>query len=153
MNFWLFMFRPDTYEKVKQHQTVGVREGTQKRFSRIQKGDRFVAYVSRAKILDGYGAVSSDPFEDVKMIFSNDRIYPHRCKVAFEKSGCGKPAGDALWSLAQFSGEMAPSFAAGAGRGRLSKFQPCLSDRLEALFLAEQLIDIEGACMAVKEFV
>jgi hypothetical protein len=47
---------------------------------------------------------------------------------------------------------MAPSFASGAGRGRLSKFQPCLSERLEALFLAEQLIDIIGARMAVKEF-
>lgn len=42
-------------------------------------------------------------------------------------------------------GEDALRFASSCSRGRLSKFQPCLSDRLEAQYLAEVLTDPEKA--------
>jgi hypothetical protein len=104
MRYWLFMFRPDTYEKVKEHGTVGVRESVRKRFAEVRKGDRFVVYVSRAKLLDGYGEITSDPFEDDLMIFSEDKVYPWRCRVAFDNVDAEVPAGDELWGLAPFEG-------------------------------------------------
>ncbi len=42
MRYWIFMFRPDTYEKVKEHQTIGVCDSVRKRFAQVQKGDRFI---------------------------------------------------------------------------------------------------------------
>jgi ATP-dependent Lhr-like helicase len=40
-------------------------------------------------------------------------------------------------------------FAASCARGRLSKFEPCLTDRLAAAFMAETLTDAEGAAKAL----
>lgn len=103
MAFWLFMFRPDTYEQVKHHGTVGVRDDAARRFAKVRAGDRFVAYVSRLKLLDGYGEVTSDPFEDDRMIFSAEQVYRHRCKVRFDAEGAAVLAGDTLWGLETFS--------------------------------------------------
>jgi predicted RNA-binding protein len=102
MKYWLFMFRPDTYLKVQEHQTIGVRESVRKRFAEVKKGDRFVVYVSRAKLLDGYGEVTSDPYEEDTLIFSNDQVYFHRAKVRFDRVGAAVPAGDELWGMAPF---------------------------------------------------
>jgi len=41
-------------------------------------------------------------------------------------------------------------FAAGLARGRISKFQPCLSERLELELLAETLMDVEGAARTIR---
>ena len=41
-------------------------------------------------------------------------------------------------------------FAEGCARGRLSKFQPCLPERLEAELLAEVLTDEAGARMGIR---
>jgi hypothetical protein len=106
MNYWLFMFRPDTYEKVKAHQTVGVRHSNRRRFAKLAKGDRFVTYVSRAKLVDGYGQLTGDPFEDDTLIFAEDQVYRQRCKVDFETTGVEKPAGDVLWGLSPFQGSI-----------------------------------------------
>ena len=76
MKHWLFMFRPDTYAKVRENGVVGVRHGVRKRFAEVSKGDRFAAYISREKILGGYGDVTSDPFEEDTVIFSPDQEDP-----------------------------------------------------------------------------
>lgn len=105
---WLFMFRPETYEKVKAHGTVGVRKGARKAFSELEKGDRFVTYVSQAKLFDGYGSVTSDVFEAAENIFLDDPpppladLYHNRCRVTFDVTGAGCDAGDALWGLTPF---------------------------------------------------
>lgn len=99
MKYWLFMFRPDTYAKVREHGTVGVRHGVRRRFREISKGDRFAAYISRKMCLGGYGEVTSDPYEEDTVIFAKDQVYRHRCKVHFEDNGNQPPAGDALWGM------------------------------------------------------
>jgi ATP-dependent Lhr-like helicase len=40
--------------------------------------------------------------------------------------------------------ELARRLAGGCARGRLSKFRPCLSERLELLLLRDSLMDVEG---------
>lgn len=106
MAYWLFMFRPDTYEKVKQHGTVGVRHANRRRFAALSEGDRFVTYVSRTKQLDGYGQLTGNPFEDDTMIFAPDQVYRQRCRVDFERTGAERSAGDALWGLSPFQRQM-----------------------------------------------
>ena len=106
MKYWLLMFRPDTYEKVKEHQTIGVRESVRKRFAEMKKGDRFLTYVSRDKLLDGYGEMTSDPFEDDTLIFSDDQIYSHRARVSFERTAAALPVGDELWGMTPFQENM-----------------------------------------------
>lgn len=103
MAYWIFMFRPDTYKGVKTYQTVGVRHGARKRFGKIRKGDKFVAYIAKDKVLDGYGEITSDPFEDNTLIFSEHQIYEHRCRVKFNTEGKAAEAGDLLWHLSPFS--------------------------------------------------
>lgn len=58
---WLLMFRPETYELVKQHQVIGVITGHRERFSRVRPGDRVVVYVSQRQELDAYGQITSNP--------------------------------------------------------------------------------------------
>ena len=61
-----------------------------------------MVYVSRAKLLDGYGEVTSDPFVDDSLIFSVDQVYYHRARVRFARTGGAVPAGDELWGLSPF---------------------------------------------------
>ena len=59
---------------------------------------------------------------------------------------------DAITGLAEpdvLTWETARRFAAGCARERVSKFQPCLPERLELDLLAEVLTDLEGARAAV----
>lgn len=54
---WLFLFRPETYALVRQHQAIGVRNGFRHQFSAIQPGDRWVcqrAVMSRSAGRDGW---------------------------------------------------------------------------------------------------
>lgn len=106
MKHWLFMFRPDTYERVREHEKVGVRDGVRKSFRQLQSGDRFAVYVSRAKLLDGYGVVTSDPFEEDTLIFTPDQLYSSRVRVRFERAGVARPAGEMLWALSPFQGTL-----------------------------------------------
>lgn len=104
MQYWLFMFRPDTYEQVQKHNTVGVRDSVRQRFSALKPKDKFVTYVSRVQRLDGFGEIASEPFIDNTLIFSTDKVYQHRCKVKFKKTGADVPSGDILWFLEAFEG-------------------------------------------------
>lgn len=96
------MFRPDTYEGVKTHQTVGVRHSARERFKKIQNGDKFAAYIAKSKIFDGYGEITSNPFEDNTLIFSEHQIYEHRCRVQFNAHGKAAKIGDVMWHLSPF---------------------------------------------------
>ena len=64
MNHWILMFRPETYENVKAHETIGVTGTHHKRIAEIQPGDRFVTYVSRKRLLDGHGRFTGSAFAD-----------------------------------------------------------------------------------------
>jgi hypothetical protein len=103
MNHWLLMFRPDTYEKVKQHGLIGVTSNHAKRILDIREGDRFVAYVSRKQLIDGYGVFTSTAFADTTPVFGVSEIYPYRARVRFERSGAEKDARVLLWGLAEFA--------------------------------------------------
>lgn len=102
MNYWILMFRPETYELVKRHQTIGVLEAQQRRFSQMKSGDRFVAYVSRERLLDGHGELTSDPFIETTPIFGAGQVYPRRCRVKFLETGGAKDAREILWGLSKF---------------------------------------------------
>lgn len=97
---WILMFRPDTYEIVKQIGIIGVLHIHRRRFAALRTGDRFISYVSRLSVLDGHGTLTSDPFEDDERIFGAGHIFPYRCHVTFLDCGLLRPAGDALWDLA-----------------------------------------------------
>lgn len=99
MKCWLLMFRPDTYEVVKDRGMVGVLHMHRRRFAELANGDRFFAYLSRRQVLDGHGVVVGEPFEDVEPLFPGRERYPQRCRVAFERTGAAVPAADALWDL------------------------------------------------------
>ena len=84
MTYWLFCINQSTFPNVVKHKTVGVRENCKKSFGAIKKGDTFVVYVSKEKVFRGYGTITSDPFEDNSLIFSDEKIFPNRAKVEFQ---------------------------------------------------------------------
>lgn len=106
MKYWIMIFRPDTYEQVRAHGTIGVRTGARKVLHALSVGDRFIAYVSQKQQLDGAGTIASTPFVDETPIFATSKAYEHRCKVTFTEAGHERPAGDALWELSVFPEEM-----------------------------------------------
>lgn len=106
MKYWLMMFRPETYEDVRAHGTIGVRTGARQLLRDLSIGDSFVAYLSRVQQLDGIGTVAGDAFEDDTPIFSGAKGYEHRCAVTFAESGFAQPAVDTLWLLSCFPQEM-----------------------------------------------
>lgn len=57
---------------------------------------------------------------------------------------------DALHGADRPDAADAHRFASSCARTRLSKFQPCLTDRLEAAYLASLLTDVEGAREAMR---
>lgn len=99
MKSWLLMFRPDTYEVVKERGVVGVLHQHRKRFVEISTGDRFVAYISRKRVIDGHGQFTDDPYQDVSKIWSTRERYPERCPVSFQQTGAEVDARDLLWHL------------------------------------------------------
>ena len=103
MNYWILMFRPETYEKVKEHETIGVTGLHQKRIAAVQPGDRFVTYVSRTRVVDGHGRFTSEAFVDMAPMFGVREVYPCRAKVAFEQTGARIDAKELLWGLAEFA--------------------------------------------------
>lgn len=103
MRHWILMFRPETYAKVKELGLIGV-AGRQhlKRLAEIKAGDKFVAYVSRTRLLDGRGEFTSELFHDETPAFGPGGVYPYRAKVRFELTGAAKDAKDLLWGLQEF---------------------------------------------------
>lgn len=99
MRNWLLMFKPDTYEIVKERGVIGVLYMHRRRFADLKDGDRFIAYVSRWQVLDGYGVLVGDPFEDTEKVFPGRELYPERCRVAFQRTGASAPGSDLLWGL------------------------------------------------------
>ncbi len=100
---WLLAFRPDTYEKVKNHQTIGVLKNHRKRFAALSTDDRLIVYLTQKRVFDGHGLIAGEPFEDNKPIFGEGQVYPHRCKVKLLETGRAIPAEDTLWFLEAFS--------------------------------------------------
>ena len=99
MKHWLLMFKPDTYEIVRERGVIGVLNMHRRRFGDLADGDRFVAYLSRRQVLDGQGTIVGPPYQDVEKLFPGNELYPERCRVAFERAGAGVPAADLLWNL------------------------------------------------------
>lgn len=102
MRNWLLAFRPDTYEKVKQHGTIGVLKNYRKRFAELAPGDRFVVYLTQKRVFDGHGVIDGEPFEAEDPIFGEGQVYPHRCRVRFLETGAAREAGELLWFLEAF---------------------------------------------------
>lgn len=84
-----------------------------------------------------------------------DRVTAGNLAIKFRDEAAKSHAriSDALRSLHQQGRpnlDDALHFAASCARARLSKFQPCLSERLEAKYLADLLTDPEGARQVVE---
>ena len=99
MKHWLLMFKPETYEVVKDRGVIGVLHIHRRRFAELSDGDRFVAFISRRQQLDAHGVVVGQPFEDIERVWPGRELYPQRCRVAFEQVGAEAPAKELLWDL------------------------------------------------------
>lgn len=99
MTNWLLMFRPDTYEIVQAKGVIGALYMDRRRFGELREWDRVIAYVSKEQIIDGYGRLTSGPYEDPAPLFPGNGPYPERCRVAFEQVGARMPGADLLWKL------------------------------------------------------
>lgn len=97
------MFRPETYEIVRRHQTIGVNATHRKRFAELRKGDKFLAYISQHRVLDGHGVLTSDPFEDHSPLFDGTGKYPNRSRVQFDEIGLATDARELLWGIQHFT--------------------------------------------------
>lgn len=104
MKHWVILFTPETYEMVKTKSLIGVRSNVWKSFSENMKpGDRFISYISKRMTFDGFGTITSDAvFEDTK-IFHEEKRFPCRRKVKFEKTGLEKSSGDLFQGVAPFN--------------------------------------------------
>jgi hypothetical protein len=103
VNHWVLMFRPETYEKVKEHGLIGVTSQHHKRIEAIAPGDKFVAYISRERILDGRGEFTTASFIDTTPVFGVREDYPCRARVRFDQMGAKRDGKDALWGLSEFA--------------------------------------------------
>ncbi len=99
MKNWLLMFKPDTYEIVRERGVIGVLYMHRRRFADLADGDRFIAYVSRRQVLDGHGTIVGKPFEEITRLFPGQELYPQRCRVAFDRVGAAALAKELLWEL------------------------------------------------------
>jgi hypothetical protein len=103
VRYWIVMFRPETHAEAVQHGLIGVQFAHRKRFSELKPGDKFVAYLSRVRKLDGYGEISSEPFEEVSEVPDGWRFYVERCRVRFDQTSAGVDASELLWGLSAFA--------------------------------------------------
>lgn len=110
MNFWLFMFRPETYECVRGHQVVGVLPTQGERFGEVAEGDPFVVYVSRSRLLDAHGVVVGAPFHDTSPVFGpGSEKYAFRAAVRLEGTGLSRDASKLLYGLSAFESGLSTS--------------------------------------------
>jgi len=104
MKYWIIGFSPETYKIVKAKKTIGVRANVWKRFSEeLGVGDAFVGYVSREVIFDSIGKITGDAEFKEDMIFHDEKFYPGRRTVEFEKIGIKKPAKELFDGIEPFN--------------------------------------------------
>jgi hypothetical protein len=96
---WLVMFRPETYVLAQAHGLMAVLHQHRRRFADVAAGDRFVAYISRQRVLDAHGEVTGDPYQDVADVPEGWRRYTERAPVRFDRTGGGVDAKRLLWGL------------------------------------------------------
>jgi len=99
MKHWIVMFRPETYAAAQKYGLMAVLHNHRRRFAEVAEGDRFVAYISRQRLLDAHGVVASDPFEDLAEEPPGWVRYTQRARVRFEETGAGIDARELLWGL------------------------------------------------------
>ncbi len=93
------MFRPETYAAAQAHGMMAVLHNHRRRFAEVAPGDRFVAYVSRERLLDARGEVVGEPFQDVADEPKGWIRYTERARIRFEQTGAGIDARELLWGL------------------------------------------------------
>ncbi len=104
MKHWILLFTPETYELVKKHSTIGVRSNVWKSFSENMKpGDRFIGYISKKMQFDCVGTITGDATFEETMLFHDQKWFPCRRRVKFEKTGLAKPSGDLFHGVAPFN--------------------------------------------------
>jgi len=96
---WIIMLKPDTYATAKEHGLIGVLHQNRRRFAALSLGDRFIAYVSRERVLDSHGVIESAPFEEVSNVPAGWEFYTQRARVRFEDAGAGIDGKEVLWGL------------------------------------------------------
>jgi len=82
MNYWLDLFTAKTWEEFLSAgaEVSGFREGRWKTVQKIRPGDRLLCYVTGASRFAGVLEVTSEPFKDSSVIWSDD-AFPCRVKV------------------------------------------------------------------------
>ncbi|MBF0502322.1 MAG: EVE domain-containing protein [Candidatus Riflebacteria bacterium] len=104
MKHWIILFTPETYEVVKEKSLIGVRSNVWKSFSENMKvGDRFISYVSKKMTFDGFGTIAGEATFEETQIFHEDKWFPCRRKVKFEKTGLNSPSGELFHDIAPFN--------------------------------------------------
>ena len=99
MKYWIVMFRPETYAAARQYGMMAVLHNHRRRFAAVSEGDRFVAYISRERLLDAHGVVVSSPFEELAEEPPGWVRYTQRARVRFDETGAGIDARELLWGL------------------------------------------------------
>ncbi len=70
-----------------------------RRFAEVAPGDRFVAYISRERLLDAHGEVVGEPFQDVADEPKGWIRYTERARIRFDQTAAGIDARELLWGL------------------------------------------------------
>lgn len=99
MKYWLVMFRPETYAAAREYGLMAVLNNHRKRFAEVRPGDRFVAYVSRERVLDAHGEITGEPFQEVSDLPPGWNRYTERARIRFDATGKQQDGRVALWGL------------------------------------------------------
>lgn len=99
MKHWIVMFRPETYAAAREHGIMAVLHNHRRRFAEVAPGDRFVAYISRQRVLDAHGEVTGEPFQEVSDVPAGWSRYTERAPIRFEQTGADIDARELLWGL------------------------------------------------------
>jgi hypothetical protein len=78
---------------------MAVLHNHRRRFAEVAPGDRFVAYISRQRLLDAHGEVVGEPFQEVADEPKGWIRYTERARIRFERTGAGIDARELLWGL------------------------------------------------------
>ena len=103
LRHWMLMFRAETHAAAARHGLIGVHCQHRRRFADVRPGDKFIAYLSRVRLLDGHGEVTSEPFQEVSDTPKGWQSYTERCRVRFDQKSAGIDATDLLWGLSAFA--------------------------------------------------
>lgn len=99
MKHWIVMFRPETYAAAQAHGLMAVLNMHRRRFAAVSPGDKFVAYISRERVLDAAGEVVGPVYQELSEIPAGWRRYTERAPIRFEVTGAGIDARELLWGL------------------------------------------------------